>query len=131
MSHSDRIEQLQTFLKDAKPEDWELQVAGQRVQIIKRDPDEGGVLEFGTDVINSKDGSITALLGASPGASVAVYIMLDVLKTSFPEKLRTEEWQKKLSEMIPFWNSDLTQHKETFLKVQAECSQALELNALH
>lgn len=131
MSHSDRIEQLRTFLKDAKPEDWELQLAGQRVQIIKRDPEEGGVLEFGTDVINSKDGSITALLGASPGASVAVYIMLDVLETSFPEKLKTKEWQEKLSEMIPFWNKEIAKNEAEFKPVQAECSKALQLEALH
>ena len=131
MSHSDRIEELKAFLKDAKPEDWELQVAGQRVQIIKRDPDEGGVLEFGTDVINSKDGSITALLGASPGASVAVHIMLDVLQTSFPEELKSKQWQERLSEMIPFWNKKISENEEEFKPVQAECSRALGLDVLH
>ncbi len=131
MSHEDRVNELRTFLKDAKPEDWELQVAGQRVQIIKRDEEEGGVLEFGTDVIHSKDGSITALLGASPGASVAVDIMLDVINTAFPEKLATAQWQQKLSEMIPFWNKNIKEHKEEFQKLQAECSEALGLSAKH
>ena len=131
MSHSDRIDQLRTFIKDAKPEDWELQVAGQRVQIIKRDKEDGGVLEFGTDVIHSKDGSITALLGASPGASVAVFIMLDVLRTAFPEKMQTEKWQKKLSKMLPFWNRNIAKHEQEFKPVQAEVSKLLKLDALH
>ena len=131
MDHQDRVEQLRVFLKDAKPEDWELQTAGQRVQIIKRDKDEGGILEFGTDVIHSKDGSITALLGASPGASVAVKIMTEVIATAFPEKLATKEWQEKMNEMIPFWNRDLTQHKKEFLKVQEECSETLQLKVRH
>ena len=131
MSHRDRVEELRAFIKDAKPEDWELQVAGQRVQIIKRDKEQGGVLEFGTDVIHDKDGSVTALLGASPGASVAVKIMLDVLDIVFPEKLKTKEWQEKLSEMIPFWNKDIEKNEEDFKAVQAECSRALELDAVH
>ena len=97
MGHEDRIEELRIFLKDAKPEDWELQVAGQRVQIIKRDEEEGGTLEFGTDVMHSKDGAITALLGASPGASVSVEIMLEVIGLVFPEKMKTEEWQKEVN----------------------------------
>ncbi|WP_424494587.1 malate dehydrogenase (quinone) [Salinimicrobium sp. GXAS 041] len=131
MSHSDRVEELRAFIKDAKPEDWELQVAGQRVQIIKRDKEQGGVLEFGTDVIHNKDGSITALLGASPGASVAVKIMLDVLEIVFPEKLKSKDWEEKLSDMIPFWNKDVENHKEEFLAVQKDTSQILQLEAVH
>ena len=131
MSHSDRVDQLRTFLKDAKEEDWDLQVAGQRVQIIKRDEKEGGVLEFGTDVIRSKDGSITALLGASPGASVAVNIMLEVIQTVFPEKMKTKEWKEKMSKMIPFWNRQIADHEQDFKKVQAETSRLLQLEALH
>ena len=76
MDHQDRMDQLRDFIKDAKDEDWELQVAGQRVQIIKKNKEDGGTIEFATDVVHSKDGSITALLSASPGASVAVNIML-------------------------------------------------------
>lgn len=131
MDHKDRVEELKVFLKDAKPEDWELQTAGQRVQIIKRDKHQGGVLEFGTDVIKSKDGTITALLGASPGASVAVKIMLEVIETAFPEKLAKKDWQQKMNEMIPFWKREITENKEEFLKVQTECSKALQLKARH
>lgn len=131
MNHSDRVEQLRTFIKDAKEEDWELEVAGQRVQIIKRDKEQGGVLEFGTDVIHSKDGSITALLGASPGASVAVNIMLEVIGTAFPEEMQTPEWKEKMSKMIPFWNRRISEHEKEFKKVQAETSRLLELEVLH
>lgn len=131
MTHQDRIEELRIFIKDAKPEDWELQVAGQRVQIIKRDQEQGGVLEFGTDVINSRDGSITALLGASPGASVSVKIMLEVLEIVFPEKLASTQWQKKLDLMVPFWNRDIRNYETEFKKVQAEASELLKLDVLH
>jgi len=131
MDHEDRMEELRVFMKDAKSEDWELRVAGQRVQIIKKDEDEGGTLEFGTDVIHSKDGTITALLGASPGASTAVHIMIEVLQQAFPEKLNTKHGQEKLSKMIPFWNRDITEFEDEFKQVQKYCSELLELEENH
>ncbi|MCF4100988.1 malate dehydrogenase (quinone) [Gillisia sp. M10.2A] len=131
MDHEDRMNELREFIIDANSDDWELKVAGQRVQIIKKDEEEGGVLEFGTDVVHSKDGSITALLGASPGASTAVHIMLEVIQTAFPEKLEKLEWQKKLSTMIPFWNKKIEDDVEQFSKVQENCSKLLKLDALH
>ncbi|MFV9482765.1 malate dehydrogenase (quinone) [Christiangramia sp. ASW11-125] len=131
MNHEDRVDELRVFLKDAKPEDWELKVAGQRVQIIKRDKEQGGVLEFGTDVVHSKDGKITALLGASPGASTAVHIMLEVMQVAFPEKVRTKEFRKQLDKMIPFWNRDVREDKEGFKAVQERTSKLLQLDALH
>ena len=131
MDHTDRMKDLRVFIKNAKAEDWELKIAGQRVQIIKRDEAEGGVLEFGTDVVHSKDGKITALLGASPGASTAVHIMLNVLRIAFPEKLKSKSYQNKLNEMIPFWDTDIREQKEEFIKVQEECSKTLNLDALH
>lgn len=131
MDHADRIEELRDFIKDAKSEDWELKVAGQRVQIIKRDEEEGGVLEFGTDVVHSKDGSITALLGASPGASTAVHIMLEVMETISPDKFHSEACETKLSTMIPFWNKEITENESEFKEVQAACSRLLELEVVH
>lgn len=128
MNHKDRVHELQTFIKDAKPEDWELKVAGQRVQIIKRDEEKGGVLEFGTEVVHSKDGRITALLGASPGASTAVHIMLQLIPLAFPEKAKSKAWQEKLSEMVPFWNKKIEDNKEEFKKIRKECSETLEIN---
>ena len=131
MGHEDRVEELKVFIKDAKPEDWELKVAGQRVQIIKRDEEQGGVLEFGTDVVHSKDGKITALLGASPGASTAVHIMLDVLKIAFPERLESNDVMEKLNEMVPFWNENIQEKEQEFKKVQQRSSRILNLDALH
>jgi malate dehydrogenase (quinone) len=128
MSHEDRIEELRDFIKNARPEDWELKTAGQRVQIIKRDEEEGGVLEFGTDVVKAKDGSVTALLGASPGASVAVNIMLEIIETAFPEKFHMDEWQEKLMEMIPFFKMDISENQREFKGIQANNMELLGLN---
>lgn len=128
MGHEDRMKELQKFVKDAKSEDWELMIAGQRVQIIKKDEEEGGILEFGTEVVHSKDGKITALLGASPGASVAVDIMLDLLHFAYPLKAQSHEWKEKLSEMVPFWNKEIEQNVEEFQNIRIKCSETLQIN---
>lgn len=128
MDHDDRMEELRAFVKNAKSQDWELKTAGQRVQIIKRDEEEGGTLEFGTEVVHSKDGRITALLGASPGASTAVHIMLQLIPFAFPEKAKTEEWQEKLTEMVPFWNRDMEENGEEFDQIRSECSEILGID---
>ncbi|GGZ58042.1 malate dehydrogenase (quinone) [Mesonia mobilis] len=126
--HEDRMNDLREFVKDAKSEDWELKVAGQRVQIIKKDEKKGGSLEFGTDIVHNQEGSITALLGASPGASTAVHIMIDIIQLAFPELLQQKDKAEKLSAMIPFWNRDLTQHQEEFKEIQQKCMEILQLN---
>jgi malate dehydrogenase (quinone) len=125
MSHDDRMNDLRKFVKDAKNEDWELMVAGQRVQIIKKDEFEGGKLQFGTEVVHSKDGSITALLGASPGASTAVQIMLEVLEIAFPEEVHSDHGKKILAELVPFWKQKL--NKELFDRELAVSNKALGL----
>ena len=63
-----RFAALQDYYPRAKSADWELEVEGQRVQIIKPDPKRGGFLEFGTELVAAADHSLVALLGASPGA---------------------------------------------------------------
>lgn len=108
MSFEDRMNALRSFVKDAKDEDWEILIAGQRVQTIKKDEFEGGKLEFGTELVSSKDGKITCLLGASPGASTSVKIMLDVFQKAFPEILNSDEGKQRLEEIIPFWNKEIT-----------------------
>ncbi len=120
-SHEDRMEALRKFVKDAKSEDWEILVAGQRVQIIKKDEFETGVLQFGTEVVSSKDGSVTCLLGASPGASTATSVMIEVLEKAFPEILHSEEGKALMSKMIPFWNAEVT---VDLFKSQLEKSKA-------
>lgn len=107
-SDQERLDALKEYLPTATMVDWELAVAGQRVQVIKRDADEGGILEFGTEVVCAADGSLAGLLGASPGASTAVSIMLDLLKRCFPERIHSALWQNKLVEMIPTYGKSLS-----------------------
>lgn len=123
-----RVDLLKEYYPDANAEDWELAIAGYRVQVIKKDEDEGGILEFGTEVVSAADGSIAALLGASPGASTAVSIMLQLLKRCFPGQYSTEEWQMKLKQMIPSYNQQLSEDRELAYKVRKKTSQVLQLD---
>lgn len=107
MSFEDRMDALRSFVKNAKDEDWEMMVAGQRVQTIKKDEFEGGKLEFGTEIVSSKDGKITCLLGASPGASTSVKIMMDVFVKAFPEITGSDKGKDMLNNMIPAWGKPL------------------------
>lgn len=122
MSHEDRMDELRKFVIDAKSKDWELMVAGQRVQIIKKNEFEKGVLQFGTEVVSSKDGSVTCLLGASPGASTATHVMLDVLEKAFPEILYSEKGKQLLKDIVPTWNVDIN---ETLFKAHLTESNTL------
>jgi malate dehydrogenase (quinone) len=109
-SPEDRLEALREFFPEARMEDWELEIAGQRVQVIKKDPEHGGVLEFGTEVVSAADGSIAALLGASPGASTAVSIMLELIPRCLKDKVKLQAWQERLKEMIPSYGSSLAKN---------------------
>lgn len=106
-SPEDRLDALFEYFPEAKLEDWELQQAGQRVQVIKKDEKDGGVLEFGTEVVYAHDGSLATLLGASPGASTSVSIMLDLLKKCFPALETTPQWQTALSKLVPSYGKSL------------------------
>jgi malate dehydrogenase (quinone) len=128
-SPEDRLEALREFFPLAKLEDWELEVAGQRVQVIKKDPVEGGILEFGTEVVSSKDGSIAALLGASPGASTVVSIMLSLLDLCFHDRLKSDEWQNKLKAMIPSYGKSLGQDAALLNEVRSWTTEVLGLNS--
>ncbi|WP_291960762.1 malate dehydrogenase (quinone) [Maribacter sp.] len=125
MSFDDRMESLRQFVKDAKNEDWEIMIAGQRVQTIKKDEFEGGSLEFGTQLVSSKDGRITCLLGASPGASTSVKIMLDVLEQAFPEIMKSGTGKRKLDRMVPFYNKEVVE--DLFDKELKRVAKILEL----
>ncbi|QDI93089.1 malate:quinone oxidoreductase [Salicibibacter halophilus] len=125
-SKEQRMEELREFLPNAKSEDWELVTAGQRVQVIKDTEDSGkGTLQFGTEVVSADDGSIAALLGASPGASTAVQVMLDVLEQCFPQNMK--EWEPKIKEMIPSYGVSLTENPELFREIHASTARALHL----
>jgi malate dehydrogenase (quinone) len=126
-SRSAKLDYLRDYLPDANPDDWEMITAGQRVQIMKKDPKQGGVLQFGTEVITSADGSISALLGASPGASTAVPIMLDLLRRCFPRKFKLE-WQDSLHEMIPTLGTKLNDDPALFAATLAATARSLQLD---
>ncbi|AOE84945.1 malate:quinone oxidoreductase [Pseudomonas sp. TCU-HL1] len=127
LSQADRMHELREYFPNAKDEDWELLTAGQRVQVIKKDADKGGILQFGTEVVSSADGSIAALLGASPGASTAAPIMLTVLEKTFKDKVQTPEWQARLKEIIPSYGHKLNNDLELTNQVRAWSSERLQL----
>jgi malate dehydrogenase (quinone) len=130
-SPEDRLEALKEFYPEAKMEDWELEVAGQRVQVIKKDKEHVGVLEFGTEVVSAADGSIAALLGASPGASTAVSIMLTLLQRCYGDKLKSQPWQTKLKQMIPSYGQTLADNKELLQETRSFTNEVLGLNTVH
>jgi malate dehydrogenase (quinone) len=126
-SHEDLVESLKNFFPNAQIEDWQLAIAGQRVQIIKKDSKLGGKLEFGTEVITSDDGTLAALLGASPGASTAVDTMIGILEKCFPKQVASDRWQEKLKEMIPSYGGDLVNDEALLAKVRARTLSSLKL----
>ncbi|TCP29077.1 malate dehydrogenase (quinone) [Scopulibacillus darangshiensis] len=127
LSKEQRMEELRDFIPNAKSEDWDLVVAGQRVQVIK-DTDSGGkgTLQFGTEVVTGADGSIAALLGASPGASTAVHVMLEIIQKCFPQHLK--EWEPKILEMIPSYGVSLVENPELFHEIYISTARALGLS---
>lgn len=126
-SHNQRVAALREFMPTAQPQDWTLDMAGQRVQIIKKDPKLGGKLEFGTEVVASADGSLAALLGASPGASTAVHTMLDMLQRCFPQA-KTEAWQAMFKRMVPSHGGDLTKDFDLLRTVRDRNNAVLRLD---
>jgi len=126
-SDLDRLDALKEFYPDSKLEDWRLLTAGQRVQVIKSHADKGGALQFGTETIISEDGTISALLGASPGASTAVDVMLKLIETSFAHRL--DEWRPKLQQLVPGWDADLAHQPEKYQAYRKSADTKLGLSA--
>jgi len=126
-SEEERFEALLKYYPQAKFEDWELITAGQRVQIIKKDETEGGVIKFGTEIVASSDNTLAALLGASPGASTATSIMLNLLAKCFPDQLKSKSWQQKITTMIPSYGKDLIEDGELCLKMRDYTTEVLKL----
>ncbi len=124
----DKLDSLKQFMPTAKMEDWQIEKAGQRVQVIKKDPKHGGILEFGTEVVSSADGSIAALLGASPGASTSVAIMINLLKRCFPDRAKSDPYRKKLREMIPTWGKKLNDDAELCQATRERTHRLLNLD---
>jgi malate dehydrogenase (quinone) len=123
-----RFALLREFFPWLKESDWREEVAGQRVQIIKKDPAHAGILHFGTELVGAADGSIVAMLGASPGASTSVFVMLEVIKKCFPGKLTASGWLPKLREMVPSYGQSLADNIDLYKRVRAETAAALRIN---
>ena len=111
-SHKERVSNLANFYIDANEKEWSLESAGHRVQIIKSCDAKGGKLEFGTETITSKDGTLAALLGASPGASISVQAMIEVLECCFKKQIKSADWKHKIKEMIPSYGESLDENVE-------------------
>jgi malate dehydrogenase (quinone) len=126
-SEGHRLAALDEYFPNAKPEDWKLQVAGQRVQTIKPDVKRGGLLEFGTELVGAADRSLVALLGASPGASTAAFIAISVLEKYFARELTASAWLPKLKEIIPSYGVSLIEDAELLNQVRAETAQILKI----
>jgi malate dehydrogenase (quinone) len=124
-----RFALLREFFPNIDEKDWRLEVAGQRVQIIKKDPVHGGILQFGTELVGASDGSLIAMLGASPGASTAVWIMLEVLKKCFPSRL-SECWLSKLKEIIPSFGESLIENAELCQNIRSETATILQITSI-
>ncbi|HEY5895740.1 MAG TPA: malate dehydrogenase (quinone) [Chthoniobacterales bacterium] len=128
-SPEQRLESLREFLPNVNAADWRLEIAGQRVQIIKKNADRGGILQFGTEVVASQDGSISALLGASPGASTAVSIMLQLIQRCFKNQVNTPEWRHKLKQMIPSYGESLAKDPDRHKEINSRVDEVLGLTA--
>ncbi len=128
-THTSKLAVLRQFYPDAIKADWRLENAGKRVQIIKKCDEKGGKLEFGTEIVAAKDGTIAALLGASPGASVAVQTMLDVLERCFSQQLESTDWQNKIRLLIPSYKQSLIDDPELLKAVRQRTLTTLKLHA--
>ena len=126
-SHVQRMVALREFLPQAKSQDWQLENAGQRVQIIKNCEENWGKLEFGTEIVASKDGTLAALLGASPGASISVQAMINVVERCFVAQLKTQAWASKMQALVPSYGQSLIDDAALLKQVRKRTLNTLKL----
>lgn len=126
LTDDQKFKELVQYYPQAKKEDWHLITAGQRVQIIKTTPEKGTKLEFGTEIVTSKDGTLSALLGASPGASTSPPIMLSLLEKAFPEKVKGD-WNAQLHQIVPSYGQSLNKNPALLSQIRQHTSAALGL----
>ena len=128
-SMADRMKVMHIFYPNAQAKDWKLVDGGIRVQAIKKTDGEAGIVHFGTEVLTSADKSMSALLGASPGASVSVNIVMAIIKTSFPHLLSGEEGKKRIEAIIPTYGTDYRAADKAarFGELQRQAKVALQL----
>ncbi|MEN3967038.1 malate dehydrogenase (quinone) [Mammaliicoccus sciuri] len=123
----DRMKELRRFVPDAKDEDWGIHIAGKRVQVIKDTEEHGrGFIQFGTEVVNSEDHTVIALLGESPGASTSVSVALEVIEKNFPQYM--DKWESRIKEIIPSYGESLIEDTALLKKTRKQTAEALELN---
>lgn len=122
----ERIASLLEYYPQANPDDWELITAGQRVQVIKKDSKKGGVLQFGTEIVTHADGSLAALLGASPGASVSVPLMLKLIAECFPERMAS--WEGRLKELVPGYGISLNDNPDLAEEIISHTAKVLNIH---
>jgi malate dehydrogenase (quinone) len=125
--HDKRMASLREFMPEARSEDWTLAIAGQRVQIIKKDPQLGGKLEFGTELLTAADGTLAALMGASPGASTAAATMIMLVHRCFPDFAKTEACRAALQRMVPSYGHSLSKESELLKTVRDRTNGILGL----
>ena len=123
---STKFAELRKFMPEAREEDWYPITAGQRVQVIKKDAEKGGILQFGTEVVTGSEGTIAGLLGASPGASTAVPIMLTVLERCFPDRI--DGWKGSLVEMVPSYGAQVATSKTAVKSALSSSAKVLQLS---
>ena len=126
LTDSDRQAELLKYYPSAKPDSWKLITAGQRVQIIKKDPEKGSVLQFGTEIVADKDHTIAALLGASPGASTSPSIMLGLLPKAFPEQM-AQGWEARIKEIVPSYGRQINSSAALTNEIRRATSETLQL----
>jgi malate dehydrogenase (quinone) len=126
-SEEERFAALREFYPELSEQDLRMEVAGQRVQIIKKDSVHGGILQFGTEIVNAEDQSLAAMLGASPGASTSVAIMLQVIERCFSNQLDHGGWIEQLRKMIPSYGESLITNTDLCKKVRADTAAALNI----
>ncbi len=126
-SHKERMAILRGFYADARDDDWELASAGQRVQIIKGCDKNGGKLEFGTEIVTARDGTLAALLGASPGASTSVQAMIEVIERCFRQRMKSADWKHKMKEMVPSYGESLDENVRLLHQVRRRTLSTLRL----
>jgi malate dehydrogenase (quinone) len=127
-THEQRMNALRAFLPDAVSADWKLENAGQRVQIIKKCNKKWGKLEFGTEIVASKDGTLAALLGASPGASTSVQAMITVIERCFASQINSQGWQAKIKQLVPSYGESLIENASLLKQVRQRTLTTLKLN---
>lgn len=126
-SHGSRMDSLRKYYPEAKDGDWKLVTAGQRVQIIKKDKQKGGKLEFGTEVVVSGDRTLAALLGASPGASTAARAMMDVIEKCYGKALQSDSWSARIRAILPSYGQSLQDDATLSKTVQTRTHRVLGL----